>query len=670
MDYTFSTPTFTNQGHVSVMKMDDMRIQTNIMGMPLHVSIVTTNIHSIPFWINLGDHFVEGSLSNEGASYQLQATYGKDKATVTDITWDKKNCLTLRKFSTHIGQHTLKLETASTFDLATMHFTKDLQFKCDDVRITLQKLGFSPTLSGQISLHQSNLDLLKKDFPTLDMSGNITINARMDGTFDNPHITASLISDGLKHRTLSALRIVKTHVKAVYKNHTLNFDSLIDGKHDLSIKVTGTATQENLSIKTDIKGTLRHIKKILPTEDHIDGTFKGSFITTGNPLSPQTSGDLTFMKGVYENFIIGTHIKNLNGKATLKENHVQIHLQGSDDFKGILKGQGNIKIPTFSGDIHLDLHEFYLGQSDLFTGKADGTLSINLDKKSITGELRLDPVIVDIDQLTPSATPKIHFIEGKVDVAEIHDGISAVESPFSFSIDLIPKNKVIVRGFGIESTWKGSMAIQGKHPNFVGKFLLDKGTIDITGRILNFTKGIITFDHKINEPYLDLEITKKIDSYDVYVQLQGRPLDSKFTFLSSPALTQEEVLALILLGRKSAAASLGQLFDISASLSSLSSAGQDKSFFTTFRKVFGIEALEIKKQDQTSASEAPQAISIRKQIATDFSVVIEQTLNATEDENKRSKAIIEKQINDNWNVECDVSTDKSGSIGLNWVKRY
>jgi translocation and assembly module TamB len=276
-------------------------------------------------------------------------------------------------------------------------------------------------------------------------------------------------------------------------------------------------------------------------------------------------------------------------------------------------------------------------------------------------------VVVDIDQLTPSATPRLYF------TPPLHSSVSTTEGTsegIHFDINLIAAKPVIVRGFGIESTWNGGLNLQGTAPDFVGNFILDKGAIDITGRILHFTKGKITFDHKINNPYLDLEITKKIEGYDVFVQLQGRPKDPKFTFIAKPGLSQEEVLALILFGRKSATTSLGQLFDVSASLSSLSSAGQDKSFFTQFRKIFGIDALELKNKDQAGPSESRQAISIRKQVSKDLSIVIEQTLNATDKESKSSKAMIEKQLNDNWSVEFEASTNNSGSVGLNWIKRY
>ncbi|MEI2711463.1 MAG: translocation/assembly module TamB domain-containing protein [Chitinophagaceae bacterium] len=188
--------------------------------------------------------------------------------------------------------------------------------------------------------------------------------------------------------------------------------------------------------------------------------------------------------------------------------------------------------------------------------------------------------------------------------------------------------------------------------------------------MLNFTKGKIVFDGKVKNPYLDLEITKKIDGYDVFVRFKGRAKEPRFTFVSSPALSEEEIIALILFGRKSAVTSLGQLLDVSSSLSSLGGSGQKKNFFTTFRQTFGIDALELKPQNPTSPSKSPQALSIRKRITNDVDLVIEQTFNDSEESTKSSKASIERKINDNWSVEADASTDKSGSIGLNWVKRY
>ncbi len=675
--YTVHYNSFYNEGFIGLTKMHALHLATELYGVPVSLKTNLSNLKHISSFVNVGPYRLNASVTDHKESLTLTLQQEECPQNTMILSWDKDRRITLQQLdlAPPFGPYRLILTHPSTFDVEKKNFLNATHFTLNKQRITVSHLGFSPNLSGDIKAESIDLDLLKKEVPHLDFEGKLDFTATLSGHLHDPHIEAHLRSGKIKHKTICQLKITKSSLKALYHQKKLVLDGFIDGKNNLTLKIKGFATLKSLDINIAIDGYLRNFKKLFPLEDRIDGHVKGRFDLLGSPFDPKVTGELSLHKGFYENYLVGTHIKDISGKVILKDNHATFYLNGLDDFKGILKGKGQICLKDQSGDIHLSLSQFFLAQSDLFTSKANGTLFVNLGKKTITGELKLDPVVVDIDQLTPSATPKIHFINEikKENEEKDRDRDHSKESPnvnFNFNISLTPEKHIIVRGFGIESTWKGTMKIQGRTPDFVGKFFLDKGTIDITGRVLKFTKGDITFDHKINEPYLNLEVAKKIDGYDIYVQLQGRPLDPKFTFLSSPALSQEEVLALILLGRTSASTSLGQLFDISTSLSSLSSAGQDKSVFTTFRKVFGIEALEIKKQDQTNLSESPQAISIRKQISPDFNLVIEQSLNTTEGESKNSKAIIEKQLSDQWNLEFDVSTNKSSSVGLNWTKRY
>ncbi len=642
-DYLFQKENFKNSGTLA-LKDEKLIIQTHYDKIPLEIKAGIKDFQNIPFSLHSDKGQAEGFLKHFN-NLMINTIHFQ----ISESLW-------------------LKNEKPFSIALDEKKIAKETNFFVGSAKFTLDSLSFQDTLKGKMSAHIP-FDLLKKDLPFAESNAALTLTADISGSFDNPHIQAKLSSTPVNIKNFKHLSFLQANIKAVYQHHILSLEGALQEKQGLNLKIKGTATPENLQIKASTEGNFSYLKSFLPKGDHLGGAFKGDFALSGPLLSPHFDGNIVIKNGLYQNFAIGTHIKNLQGTIKLLKDHASLDLQGKDDFKGTLNATGKIPFDMqSSGVIDLELKQFYLGQSDLFTGRADGHLFIDLFKKTIKGLLNLNPVVVDIDQLTPSATPRIYFTDGALK----NDDITAQpsDSGFHFDIRLVPTKPVVVRGFGIESTWNGGLSLQGNTPDFVGEFTLEKGNVDITGRILNFTRGKIIFDHKINNPHLDLEIMKKIDGYEVFIQLYGRPKDTRFTLISRPGLSQEEILALILFGRKSATTSLGQLFDVSASLSSLSSAGQDKSFFTTFRKLFGIDALEIKNKDQTSPSESPQALSIRKQISPDFSVVIEQAISAADEESKESKAIIEKQLSDNWSLDFDVSTNKSGGVGLSWIKRY
>lgn len=567
--------------------------------------------------------------------------------------------------------HTFKLTQPIQIDVTKALMVEEAKFSFLDETIFVKNLILANELKGTLTADISKPQFWKTLHPNIEIEGKINLKAILSGKLSDPEVNLEANIIHLQHETIPAIKIEKGNIKGKFKNKKLNINADIDGKHALKMRAVSEVdlSQNNVLSTINADLNLKNIKTLLPKKDKISGQVKGQITIQGSLQSPVIKGNITVREGYFENYMIGTHITNLNGSLTLDQNHYYIQLSGKDDFKGTATVKGEGDLSTKAGILHANLDHFYLGQSDLFTALVTGHATVDLAQKRVQGTLTAHRVIVDLDQLTPSSTPKIELLEKVDQLAEKQK--EATKKPNEFFLDLImtPENGVVVRGFGIQSLWDGYMKLHGTNPDFVGDFTLKRGTIDILDRVMTLTRGHITFDHEIDKPYLDIDISKKIQDYKVLVNLQGRSSDPKFNFRSDPPLTQEEILGLILMGRKSAAGSIGQLVELSSSLSSLTNQGSE-NFFSKFRKAFGIEALEIKKLEQNSTSEAPQALSVRKQITPDFTLIIEQGLTSTEEETKSTRASIEANITENLNVEVDVSSNKNGGVGLNWVKRY
>ena len=724
------------QGKITTIKGTDARIHTSIEQYNINISCDLENIwkgRSIPFFLDIEGIplSLAGSISKQKDAYALLLRYEKrefekdlhpilnivEDATLK-ILWDeKKNHIILEKMDARVilskippDYHplTLHLEKPVAFDFLEKRLVNDMCFQFMDTSWTLSKVAITDTLKGELKGTITLNKILPKilsDHPfAKELDGHIDVSASIMGSMDNPTVTCRLTPHHVHHRSHNNITVSSTPLTFNYNNQIYTLEGEFLPLKGLKIwtKLSHDTTGEIVDAFLAISGDVSVLKPFLPEKENVGGLFDAK-ITLKGPLNHlMLSGEGSLKNGLYGNHAVGTHIHPITGNWILKNDKITLSLQGKDDFKGIVTVKGSIFLPWIPdllkgnaphfhpiarGRIDLILKEFFIGQSDLFTAKAEGNLFLDLEHMLIGGKLFLAPTVVDLDQLTPSPTPKIALTSDQLksdvllgrDPKEDADNTSTQQPSedsssthglFRFDIEAHPKKPIIVRGFGIESTWDGKLCLKNFAPDFLGEFKIRQGTIDITERILNFTKGKIMFDGKIKNPYLDLEITKKIDGYDVFVRFKGRAKDPRFTFVASPALSEEEVLALILFGRKSSVTSLGQLFDVSSSLSSLSSAGQKKNFFTTFRQTFGIDALELKPQNETSPSKSPQALSIRKRITDDVDLVLEQTFNASEESSKNSKASIEKKIDDQWSIEVDASTDKSGGIGLNWVKRY
>lgn len=723
-------------GKLHARKGTDATLQTSINDYNIKVFFDLEDLwkgNNVPFSSAIEDVHFSGNISKEQDGYGLLVHYEAEasekkvnpvlnllKDATVNILWDAKNQhITLKQLegtaisppaSPNPSPLKFYLEQPATFDLLEKRLLDNACFHIEGTTWTLSKIEMGDTLKGDLTVSGILSQFLPKIFPgnsfLKDLEGGMTITASLSGSPENPTVTCRITPQDIYHRSHKDIIFSKTPITLTYHNNIYAIEGNFSPIKDIKIGLKGKLSQEKvdtmLEMSLHILSNLSTLKPILPEKEDIRGLFEGKMTLKG-PLTQLTvSGEGSIKKGLYGNHAVGTHIHPIEGQWILRDDKVTLSLHGKDDFKGTVSGKGSIVLPWVNdllkgqtprftpiarGRVDLFLKEFFIGQSDLFTAKAEGNLFLDLEHMLIGGKIFLAPTIVDLDQITPSPTPKIALRSAQLksdvllgrdpkDDSELsttqkqYDESHSPDGLFRFDIEAHLKKPVIVRGFGIESTWDGKLCLKNFAPDFLGEFKIRQGTIDITERILNFTKGKIVFDGKIKNPYLDLEITKKIDGYDVFVRFKGRAKDPRFTFISSPALSEEEVIALILFGRKSAVTSLGQLFDISSSLSSLSSAGQKKNFFTTFRQTLGIDALELKPQNETSPSKSPQALSIRKRLTDDVDLVLEQTFNDSEESSKSSKASIEKKIDDQWSIAVDASTDKSGSIGLNWVKRY
>ena len=606
---------------------------------------------------------------NQG-HFKWQGTFGQDMRAAG--TLNQAGLLTLTLLEVKILEdYPLTLLKPLSFELSQPLSIPEAQFSFLHEVLTLKSFSVAKGLQGTLTGEFSKPEFWKTLHSDLGVEGVLMLKTTLTGSLKSPMVTLELHSKRLKHKTIKILKLEQSFIKGLYKDQCLSLTADLQGKHTLKLKGSAEVNFKTSQLKGELTTTLdlKNLKSLLPKNDRIKGQIAGQLNLSGTLSFPLIQGKINLINGYFENYIIGTHLTDIQGSLLLNKNIYSLEMKGKDDFKGTATVKGEGDLFQRSGKMTATLDRFYLGQSDLFTAQVSGHATVDLSQKRVQGTLKAHRVIVDLDQLTPSSTPKIHLIEAQSLEEKPVINAEAPQNEFFLDLVMTPENGVIVRGFGIQSVWEGFMKLYGTKPDFIGEFTLKRGTIDILDRIMTLTRGRITFDHDIDKPYIDIDITKKIQNYKVLVNLKGISVDPKFNFTSDPPLTQEEILGLILMGRKSAAGSIGQLVELSSSLSSLSNHGHE-NFFSKFRKAFGIEALEIKKLEQNSTSEAPQALSIRKQITPDFTLVIEQGLTSTEDEIKGTRASIEANITENVSGVVDLASDKSGAFGLNWVKRY
>lgn len=691
-------------------------------GILIHTSL--HNLHRIPWNLSLIQDtspplpLVEGVFILGGNTItldQAQVTLALPHQPQHTITLTSKNPMGIDLSPLRLAQHNI------TFDVSRPHAPHEYP-----IHINLRNIQLLPKLS--INIDTSSIDIphilnlksyiehyihylkthetseLAHDDPPihghLSLKGSLSLDEHQNLSAQGI-INAAHLNVGTDNNTANAIRISDIALHGSYAEHRLTFhtDVTLTPPKKWNIdtlkphfKIEGSVQfPQDQHESPHIHGTLHHRINIQPkvlahlVPDNLYGDVEAT-LTLDGPLNQlDLKGQFHLNRGGYTHHAIGTFVKNIQAEGSLNGNHITLTTHATDGVHGTVHGKGSMTfplpeniqtllknykpVPDLTTQLNLNLSRFFIGQSDIFSGRGSGELNLEFPHPRIYGRVNLDKATVNLDPITPTSTPTLKPL---VDAGSVEkDDDESPPTPFDFDIQVHTQNPMTVQGFGVNSTWMGQLNLKNHQPHFIGTFDIKHGSLDLTGQPFRFSKGHIRFDGKVKKPILDLEATRKIDSYDVFIKMQGRPKNPKFTFLSTPALTQEEIIALIVLGRKSDAASITQLLELSNSLSNLSSMGQNQNPFTQFRNALGIDALELKQSDEpTSTSGSSQALSIRKQLRPDIALVLEQTVQSSANGDKQTQATLEKKLGENWSVDVDLGTRGHAGVGLSWRKRY
>ena len=155
-----------------------------------------------------------------------------------------------------------------------------------------------------------------------------------------------------------------------------------------------------------------------------------------------------------------------------------------------------------------------------------------------------------------------------------------------------------VRGFGLDSEWQGSMAVNGPlaEPELTGSLRPVRGFLEILSRPFAFSGGQIEFagGTRIN-PGLDLELTYAGGGdIEAVVKTGGTLQKPALELQSRPPLPQDEVLAHVLFGKSVSQLSRFEALQLANGMRELAGFGEGGfSPLTAMRRTVGLDVLRL-----------------------------------------------------------------------------
>ncbi len=182
----------------------------------------------------------------------------------------------------------------------------------------------------------------------------------------------------------------------------------------------------------------------------------------------------------------------------------------------------------------------------------------------------------------------VHVPEADLDLERLDRGTSASEdivvldpvdpeetraSPLDMDLTVSLGDKVKMSGFGLKGGLTGKMQVRARP----GREMTANGGLEVSGRYkaygqdLTITDGTLLWNYSIvSDPRINIRAEREIGDVTAGIHVTGRAQAPKVDVWSSPAMSQSEALAYLVLGRSLSMASSDQAQQVNAASAALS----------------------------------------------------------------------------------------------------
>ncbi|HEX6841484.1 MAG TPA: translocation/assembly module TamB domain-containing protein, partial [Stellaceae bacterium] len=373
-----------------------------------------------------------------------------------------------------------------------------------------------------------------------------------------------------------------------------------------------------LAFHVEGEGELANLVDLLPIgEDRLAGKFTVDVSVRGTVAAPDASGQLSLRNGRYESLSYGTILAGMS--FDLVGNRDRLVLQrftASDDYNGSLALAGAVNLAAAAGptfDVNGQLKTFRAVRNDEATATASGDVRLTgtVTAPSLAAQLRIDSAELRVpDRLPQNVQPievvKINSATGQVLSAPDSEQNQKHLIVVALGITVDLPGKVFVRGRGLDSEWRGRIALNGTSaaPTLTGKLEVVRGTFAFIGRTATLSKGTITFLGGTRiDPSIDIEARLASSDVTAIVKISGTATHPTIALSSQPELPQDEVLSRVLFGTSISQINAAQGLQIAQAAAALATGG-GPGVLDKIRSGLGLDRLSF-----TSANTANSAFN-------------------------------------------------------------
>ncbi|MFJ4064507.1 translocation/assembly module TamB domain-containing protein [Pseudomonas sp. NPDC089996] len=289
-------------------------------------------------------------------------------------------------------------------------------------------------------------------------------------------------------------------------------------------------------------------RPFVPMVERLAGQLNGSGRLTGSLLAPQVNGNLMLSGGEVSGAELPLSLQDLSLQALIAGEQVQLNggWRSGDAGRGQLNGHLTWG-QALGMDLRLQGQQLPVTVEPYATLEVAPDLSLRLidDKLAVTGKVLVPKGKIVVRELPPST------VKVSDDTVIVGHQTEEGKPPMAMAMDIdvvVGQDKLSFSGFGLTANLLGQVHI-GDNMDTRGELSLADGRYRAYGQRLTIRRARLLFAGPIDQPYLDIDAIRKVDDVIAGIRLSGSAEQPTTTVFSEPAMSQEQALSYLVLGR-------------------------------------------------------------------------------------------------------------------------
>ncbi|MBM9400868.1 translocation/assembly module TamB domain-containing protein [Gluconacetobacter azotocaptans] len=464
-----------------------------------------------------------------------------------------------------------------------------------------------PALSLNVAIDNLTPAIARPFMPSLDASGVISARAKLSGTLASPQGTVTLTARDMKYHTdfSGALPAASLDAKAQLAGTQARLDATAHAGSMLDLAVRGTVptgAAGSMALQADGKIDLSAANAYLGAQGRqAEGMARFALALTGPLSAPRANGTVTLANGQIHDFAQGIQLSNINGSIVAHDDRLTIDRLTAAAGPGQITVSGSVGAfqPGLPIDLRIVAAKARPLASDLVTATIDSDLTVRgllASRIDVAGSVAIPNAEINIPSSLPTSVARLDVIRPGDDTKAAADAGGGMV--VGLDVTASSPGQMFIRGHGLDAEMRGRLHVGGTSdaPLVTGGFTMRRGSFNLAGISLDFTKGRVAFNGtgvtQAIDPTLDFEAERGTNAGTARLTVSGYASAPKISFSSSPPLSQDQIMAMLLFGTDAQSLSPTQMAEIAAAVATLTG-GNGFDPIGTVRNTLGLDRLQL-----------------------------------------------------------------------------